>query len=235
MSRGIISTKFGPLLHDHSSILANLNTGMENSVAAALDLDESCLGLRIEENELIQELEKSLESYHKNEIYFKGQEDILKEIQSNLSVGNLSLEELESVFNDKIKSLNQKYSKTDLMDCQYLQELKKKREKLRGIQEDLNDEDILLVSQKESFKCPITQLLLVDPVVSGKCGHAYSKKEIMELISRNRELECPQAGCRHFVKASDLKVDSKISRLVAAEKTRLVLEQQKEKSTYMSI
>lgn len=42
---------------------------------------------------------------------------------------------------------------------------------------------------------PITKKVMVHPVKNKKCGHYYEKSSILEVISINRQLRCPVAGC----------------------------------------
>lgn len=233
MSNTVISTKFNNIIHEHNDILSNFKAGMESLVSSTLDLDESCLDLKLEENEIVKDLLEALESLHKKELFIKGQCQVLRDTQEQLLNGSLDIMDLEKHFNSQISRLNVDLSR-DKSECDYLQDLKTKRLELRGVTQD-HDDDIQLVSEKESFICPITQLLLVDPVRSAKCGHIYSRKAILDLMDGRREIECPKAACPYIIRDSDLKVDKKIVRLVASEKRRLNLEKEQEKSTYMAI
>lgn len=206
---------------------------MENLVTAALDLDESCLDLKLEENELMQQLEEAIQSLHEKEFLIKGMSEILEKLQCSLLNGTSNLLDLDVNYNSHVATLKRDLLQ-NMTDCEYLKDLKAQRLELRGVSGNAND-DIQLVSQKETFKCPITQVLLVDPVKSTKCGHVYSKKAILDLMGRNKSTECPKAACPFIITEADLKVDNKIVRLVASEKRRLNLEQEHEKTTYMSI
>ncbi|CAG8777846.1 2923_t:CDS:2 [Gigaspora margarita] len=47
------------------------------------------------------------------------------------------------------------------------------------------DDEIVMGKQKESLYCPITTLLLEEPVTSNVCKYTFSKNAIMQLIRCN--------------------------------------------------
>ena len=64
-----------------------------------------------------------------------------------------------------------------------------------------SDEDLEIVeagSNAESFKCPISTTLLVDPYRSTICKHVYSKESLLSYLEQKNGVGlCPVAGCRN--------------------------------------
>lgn len=78
---------------------------------------------------------------------------------------------------------------------------------------DDSDEDLQVLTQGgnggENLKCPITTMLMENPVRNTVCGHAYSLDAIVQLLRTNRT--CPVFGCNnknvvrsHLVEDPDL-------------------------------
>jgi len=80
---------------------------------------------------------------------------------------------------------------------------------------DGGDDDIVIGTKKESLNCPITTMLLEDPVTSAACKHNFSKDAIMQLIRRNGGgVRCPIPGCESLITANDLKSNMNLARKV---------------------
>eukprot|EP00980_Cylindrotheca_fusiformis_P028292 scaffold22589_cov138-Cylindrotheca_fusiformis.AAC.55 len=79
-----------------------------------------------------------------------------------------------------------------------------------------------------SLKCPITAMLLQEPVRNKVCHHVYSKHAIQQYLQRNRK--CPCVGCGNTnVTLSQLEDDMATARLVRREQIKLQ-QQQKQMS-----
>ncbi|KAL1925999.1 hypothetical protein VTP01DRAFT_7092 [Rhizomucor pusillus] len=86
------------------------------------------------------------------------------------------------------------------------------------------DTDIVIGRAKESFKCPITQTWLEEPVTSKSCKHTFSKRAIITYIQRRgARAECPIPGCSAMLTVrileNDPLVERKVIRAKAQEKT----------------
>jgi SUMO ligase MMS21 Smc5/6 complex component len=68
------------------------------------------------------------------------------------------------------------------------------------------DAELVVASAALSIKCPITQKVFVDPVMSKKCRHNYERDAITRHVrsSRGRATLCPVAGCSERVTLDDL-------------------------------
>ena len=157
----ILCTKLGPLIQEHDTILSNLTSGFENSVDAALDLEEAYTALGLASPPEVETLEASLKSYHLSQKSIRLQQSILKEMQRNPPKDPDVLQHFETRFAHdwnlfEALSDDQKYR-----DCQGLEDYLDRMYELRHpgeqrMREDLPDEDLQVVSQKESFDCPLT-------------------------------------------------------------------------------
>lgn len=87
-----------------------------------------------------------------------------------------------------------------------------------------NQDDELEVMEGAStvnLKCPITTMLLQDPVKNKVCHHVYSKHAIREYVKRNRRCPCPCVGCGNTdVTMSQLEDDMATARMVRREEIR---------------
>ena len=101
--------------------------------------------------------------------------------------------------------------------------------------DDGDDDDIAIAREKISTRCPITMRSFVDPITSKKCPHSFERKEMIEMIRKQRphtghgsrrapqnyvqEVKCPV--CDTMLKEADLAPDPvlirKITRLQQAE------------------
>lgn len=88
-----------------------------------------------------------------------------------------------------------------------------------GQNEDDDDDELVITEQQESIICPITKKLMSEPLVSKRCGHSYSSI-IKDVIRDNpeRRIECPVAGCVHFVTLSDLEPNKSLARKIRRKK-----------------
>ncbi|PFH56402.1 hypothetical protein XA68_16552 [Ophiocordyceps unilateralis] len=69
--------------------------------------------------------------------------------------------------------------------------------------DDDDDDEIAVAREVLSVNCPLTLRPMVEPYSNNKCKHAFEKAAIMEYLSRQDELQCPQTGCSEmFSRAS---------------------------------
>ena len=103
-----------------------------------------------------------------------------------------------------------------------------------------SDDDIAILREKLSTKCPLTFTEFKDPVTSTKCPHTFERIAITSLIQQStsnvhgnpirartwnnetRAVQCPVAGCSATLTGEDLRVDQvlvrKIRRLQEAKR-----------------
>ncbi|ORX59853.1 hypothetical protein BCR36DRAFT_341864 [Piromyces finnis] len=95
------------------------------------------------------------------------------------------------------------------------------------------DDDIVITNRQESFKCPITKRIMTDPLISRRCEHSYSSI-IKEMINKSQErrIECPVAGCIHFVTLSDLRPNKLLARKIRRKKFLEMEEEMEEREKY---
>ncbi|KAJ3178621.1 hypothetical protein HDU87_003444 [Geranomyces variabilis] len=93
-----------------------------------------------------------------------------------------------------------------------------------------DDDDFAIVSQVESYKCPLTQLFLEDPLTSKVCNHSYSSDAIKHHIKESLRTqphgraECPVAGCKHYVSLTDLKPNKKLKKQADRQRAQIEAE-----------
>lgn len=51
----------------------------------------------------------------------------------------------------------------------------------------MDDSELLVVEAKQSFKDPLTQRIMEDPVKSKTCNHAYERSSIIEYLAGTRK------------------------------------------------
>ncbi|WFD20369.1 hypothetical protein MCAP1_002613 [Malassezia caprae] len=65
--------------------------------------------------------------------------------------------------------------------------------------DEADDDELVVGGTVQQFRCPLTALLLEDPVVSSACGHAFSRAAIYTYLQERRvetrHVPCPAAGC----------------------------------------
>jgi len=90
------------------------------------------------------------------------------------------------------------------------------------------EEEMVMVSQvRQSLRCPISQMTMVEPVKNPACGHSYSSAAIHQLLQvrgGGSTISCPLHGCNKQVRASALIRDEALeARLKQAAEPRIFL------------
>ncbi|KAG8214475.1 hypothetical protein J3R82DRAFT_9528 [Butyriboletus roseoflavus] len=80
--------------------------------------------------------------------------------------------------------------------------------------DDENELEVGGVTQ--DYKCPITLVVLEDPMTSTVCGHSYSRAAIQEFLKWAGRVgkSCPASGCNKQITMDDLKVDKELEKRV---------------------
>ncbi|KAH0831931.1 zinc-finger of the MIZ type in Nse subunit-domain-containing protein [Lanmaoa asiatica] len=77
------------------------------------------------------------------------------------------------------------------------------------------DDDLEVGGVTQDYKCPITLMVLEDPMTSTVCGHSYSRAAIQEFLKRAQYGKpCPASGCNKRITMDDLKADKALEKRV---------------------
>ncbi|RDA84599.1 hypothetical protein CP532_6034 [Ophiocordyceps camponoti-leonardi (nom. inval.)] len=63
-----------------------------------------------------------------------------------------------------------------------------------GDDED-DDDEIAVAREVISVNCPLTLRPMVEPYSNKKCKHTFERSAIVDYLSSQREMQCPQTGC----------------------------------------
>ncbi|KAG7361232.1 zinc-finger MIZ type domain containing protein [Nitzschia inconspicua] len=106
-----------------------------------------------------------------------------------------------------------------------------------GERQGNEDDEIAVVNNnmdEVALKCPLTAVLMEDPVKNKFCGHSYSREAIMNHIrfsGGRKKCVCPVAGCTNrTVDESQLEEDKLTETLVRRYKKRQQLSQKSQHS-----
>ncbi|ETV98435.1 hypothetical protein, variant, partial [Aphanomyces invadans] len=80
-----------------------------------------------------------------------------------------------------------------------------------GIEREEDEDEDVMVQESNSLRnmsCPITQMIMQDPVKNPECGHTYSKVGIESHLKHKQS--CPVAGCRKRVQNLEPDVDMEV-------------------------
>ncbi|XP_034253400.1 E3 SUMO-protein ligase MMS21-like [Thrips palmi] len=84
----------------------------------------------------------------------------------------------------------------------------KKVQELVNKQDGTGDgDDVMYTEESENYLDPISKTELVDPVISTKCRHRFSRKSIMEHLRGKSFAQCPIMGCSAKFSAEDFEDD----------------------------
>jgi len=106
-------------------------------------------------------------------------------------------------------------------------------EDILEIEHEENDDEIVITNRQESMICPLTKKIMIDPLINIRCEHSYSSV-IKEYIkqSNERRIECPVAGCKHYVTMSDLRPNKLLARKIRRKKFQEMEEEMEEREKY---
>ncbi|KAG2070399.1 hypothetical protein BDR04DRAFT_1054203 [Suillus decipiens] len=77
-----------------------------------------------------------------------------------------------------------------------------------------DDDDLEIGGVTQDFKCPITLTMLVNPMKSSTCGHAFSGDAIRDYLKKGPPSgkSCPSAGCSQKLTMAMLVADSSLEK-----------------------
>ncbi|CAG8659542.1 10079_t:CDS:2 [Acaulospora morrowiae] len=199
--------EFDILLRELNEMLPYVSKGItfatESAVAQLDNVIRECIDMEctiVSQKEALEKIKTKIEA---------GQEVDL--VEAYKSIYEAALEEYETAPEDEKYFQNEYYR--DFR--QKIWEVNHPDETMPPLNGN-EDDEIVMGKQKESLHCPITTLLLEDPVTSKVCKHTFSKDAILQLIRRNRDaVSCPMTGCDKQIMEHDLQPNKRIERKVA--------------------
>ncbi|KAJ3195543.1 hypothetical protein HK101_011833 [Irineochytrium annulatum] len=228
-AHGLYREKFPTLLQEQSAAAVNIQTSLEAAESILLELEET----ESDESALITEI---LAQYRTTLDLARGvaiEREVVHTMQTRLldghgldgdEGGDANAEDFAKWFDDEVQARVKEYeAQTDEEKYHgvpgYVDLLKKIWEvnhtapfRLNGAEAD--DDDLEMVSEQMSFKCPITTMLMEDPHTSSACNHSYSSA-ILDIIRKSGgRIECPVTGCRRYVTLRDLKPNKQLARKI---------------------
>ncbi|RDA91266.1 hypothetical protein CP533_0655 [Ophiocordyceps camponoti-saundersi (nom. inval.)] len=63
------------------------------------------------------------------------------------------------------------------------------------VEVDDDDDDVAIAREVISVNCPLTLRPMVEPYSNNKCKHTFEKSAIIDYLSGQTEVQCPQTGC----------------------------------------
>ncbi|CAG8529775.1 14214_t:CDS:2 [Acaulospora colombiana] len=210
--------EFDVLLRELAEIIPYAEKGIIFATESAVDLEQA------EEQEEVIRLDKVVRECVDIERSLNFQKEALEKIKTKVEAGqevdlvetfkslyDSALEEYESATEDEKYFENNSYK--DFR--QKIWEVNHPDEAMPPLNGN-EDDEIVMGKQKESLYCPITTLLLEEPVTSKVCKHTFSKDAILQLIRRNTNVvPCPMTGCDKQIMEHDLQPNKRIERKVA--------------------
>ncbi|CAG8788308.1 1587_t:CDS:2 [Gigaspora margarita] len=221
-SRGSLGTsqyserrEFDSLFRDFNEMSHFAVRGITFATEAATDLEEA------EEQEELNQLDVIVRDYIDLENKLGFQRTALNNLKIRFDAGHKFAKNYETQLDDALnkyetKSENEKYFQNEnyIEFRQKIWDVNHPDETMPPLDKEADDE-IVMGKQKESLYCPITTLLLEEPVTSNVCKHTFSKDAIMQLIRRNmNSVPCPMTGCDKYIMEHNLQPNKRIERKV---------------------
>ncbi|KAJ3092037.1 hypothetical protein HK102_011385 [Quaeritorhiza haematococci] len=251
------ASKLNPLIKMFEASFANIENGFSYSTDAAAELAE-CLkfsGEHAEEDQkLIQKLEDSIYTFIDLECKLAAQKESLQNLHNQLTRAAArrnaeSQQELPHV----IDTFEEHYKKElDKWDATPANRRYATHDKYREFNKQVweaqhpgqkyapdaeeDDEDLVVMDQTQSFKCPITQAIMDKPYTSKVCKHSFSSAVINFIKeSRSSQIECPVAGCQSYLKLADLAYDRALARKIAKSQASQASEDDDEETAVVGM
>ncbi|KAG9292277.1 hypothetical protein G9A89_009089 [Geosiphon pyriformis] len=207
--------KFNTLIPDFAVALSFIQRGITFATDAAVDMEEA--------EEKTDSLEAATQYLIDLENQLKVQKNVLESMRSRLA----RREPIPNLLDCYEKETAQKIQESQTIPFRYEQHpgYNEFRQKIWEVKNpgapmpqtsNLDDDEIVVSTAKQSLLCPITTMLFEDPVTSLKCRHSFSKNAILaHLSSAGGQARCPEPGCDKLITESDLKLDKSLARKVA--------------------
>lgn len=119
---------------------------------------------------------------------------------------------VEDTIPDYAKILSNKVTdamkKVEVENHGKFKDFKKRVEELVNKQDGRGDgDDVMYTEESENYVDPISKTELVDPVISIRCKHRFSRKSIMEHLRGKNYAQCPIMGCSAKFTSEDFEDD----------------------------
>jgi hypothetical protein len=162
----LVASLLSPLLGEYDTPLTNVQVGKDLSLQAAKDLESAYASLALDTPPEIQDLQATLTSYEELKTRAALEKSILQDLLLYASVGSLSIHDLQKEFEAQLAlKLPQKLNELKASNYASVTEMQELRRSLFEIRHPgqmmdpdhgEDDEEVLITTQKESLKCPIT-------------------------------------------------------------------------------
>ncbi|KAJ1940489.1 hypothetical protein GGF37_003953 [Kickxella alabastrina] len=230
-----IQSRLQGIRSDLSSVSELLDQAIRSCTVTALDLTETDAADKV--NELDLTLRQLLDTQHmvRLEQELVGQTAHAADLESAAPRYTRAWEKEQSAYSEKSNA--EKYAASALYRefRQQVWDLKHDGEPMPrlfhagggGEEEEESDEDLVISGAKLTYKCPVSQSWLIDPMTSKLCGHSFSKDAILAYVRSQRggNAKCPVGGCASIIGPRDLFSDAVLERKVAHHLRQLEQEE----------
>ncbi|CAN6674914.1 hypothetical protein TRVA0_072S00144 [Trichomonascus vanleenenianus] len=95
------------------------------------------------------------------------------------------------------------------------------------------DDEMVVEKAKVSYKCPISNSLLVDPVTNPRCNHTFSKASVTDMFKHAGAsiVSCPVPACSAMMHKNEMRANPDMAEAVARYRSRLAKETQRQTAT----
>ncbi|KAJ1887769.1 hypothetical protein LPJ66_008939 [Kickxella alabastrina] len=237
-----IQSRLQGIRSDLSSVSELLDQAIRSCTVTALDLTETDAADKVSELDLT--LRRLLDTQHmvKLEQELVGQAAHAADLESAAPRYTRAWEKERSAYSEKPNA--EKYATSALYRefKQQVWDLKHDGEPMPrlfhaggGGEEGESDEDLVISGAKLTYKCPVSQSWLIDPMTSKLCGHSFSKDAILAYVrsQRSGSAKCPVGGCASIISPRDLFSDAVLERKVAHHLRQL--EQEEASAAYTMV
>lgn len=150
-------------------------------------------------------------------IFAKLKNDEERRIEQRETAGTPAEEEavvdFHQLYSDQVDKAMQKVQTNE--HTKY-KDFKKKVDKLiRKADGEEGEDDLAVTEETNNLVCPLSKATLVDPVITQRCKHRFSRKSIMSVMEGKNYVQCPYVACRDKFSVDELEED-----LVSAQALR---------------
>ncbi|KAI9592524.1 zinc-finger of the MIZ type in Nse subunit-domain-containing protein [Syncephalis fuscata] len=239
------SGKLDALAREHEALAKCLQDSYSSFIECAYDLEE------IDASEELKTVDKTFKELLKEEQKLRANANALQQISVNSIDNNehevISTENYDTQRGVLLERYLRQYGLEFSRHNQYKEfrqkiwEVKHPTESMPPLHADSDvdeDDDIIQVSQQISLICPLTTMIMENPVTNTTCNHSFSETAIMDYIRQQSRgtgvVNCPVAGCSQTVRANTLKANRMLERRIQRE-TEIKESQQRPDSEYTDI
>ncbi|KAI8051264.1 zinc-finger of the MIZ type in Nse subunit-domain-containing protein [Syncephalis plumigaleata] len=239
-----IASRLTALAKQYDSLARSIQEQQSNFVECACDLEEINA-----ENELVM-MDGTFRDVLKEEETLRVNASILESMANNTGEESMqpNMEHYHQMCKEKQEGLSTRYGSRYTRHASYKEYLQKLWEvkhpgeemplsfkgkysgniKEEAIDDEDDEDDIVQISQRVSLICPLTTMLMEDPVTSISCKHSFSRNAILDYVQQyhnTRSIPCPVAGCQQEITESTLKRNRWLETKIEHEKERMQSEE----------